>query len=84
MLRAKVASASWTASVAKKGKEELMLKQNLFLKGTEAFLRSLKNIRPTSNFRVYRHNYKNKIQIEMKQKINLTISDRKLLLHMPT
>jgi len=62
-------SASSTSDVAKKGPDKFKLEQKRFLKVTEARTRYLEHGRATSNFRVYRHNYKNILEIEMRQKL---------------
>jgi hypothetical protein len=58
-------SASSTADVTKKDPHKFKLEQNRFLKVT----RYLEHGGDTSNFRVYRHNYKNILEIEERQKV---------------
>ena len=62
-------SASSTADVAKKDPDKFKLEQSRFLKGTEACTQYLGHGRVTSTFRVYRHNYKNILEIDKKQKV---------------
>jgi len=68
-LRPKVVSASSTTVVAKKDPDKFKLEQNRFSKGTDACTRCLGHGRSTSTFRVYWHNYKNILEIEMRQKV---------------